>query len=51
MNQLIMKCIHGLGKAMQEKDSDEIKLKQDQAQREEMKKNIEQAKEKTDDMK
>lgn len=51
MNELTMKCIHSLGKAMRAKDADEIKLKMDQAAREEAKKKVEEAKEKTDDLK
>lgn len=46
-----MKCIHSLGKAMREKDADEIKLKRDQAERQKMALNVEEAKTKTDDIK
>lgn len=51
MNEVTMKCIHSVGNAMKEKDSDEIKIKMNQAAREEALKKTEEAKEKTDDVK
>ena len=46
-----MKTLQGLGKAMREKDADEIKLKKDQYEREQAKRAVEEAKQKTGEMK
>jgi hypothetical protein len=43
--------VKALGKAMREKDADEIKLKQNEMERAEAKKKVEEAKEKTGDIK
>lgn len=51
ITEAAMKTIHSLGKAMREKDADEIKVKQDQMAREEAKKKVEEAKEKTGEIK
>ena len=51
MAEKLMKTLQGLGKAMREKDADEIKLKKDQYEREQAKKAVEEAKQKTGEMK
>lgn len=43
MNEELLKTFQGLAKAMRQKDADEIKLKQDAAQREEAKAKAQQA--------
>lgn len=48
---LTFKTVQSLGKAMREKDADEIKLKKDAMEREEARKLVEEAKEKTDAIK
>lgn len=51
MSDLLLKTIKSLNQAMRDKDADENKLKQDQVKREQAKKAVEEAKEKTGDMK
>lgn len=51
MSDLLLKTIKGLNQAMRDKDADEIKLKQDQMNREQAKKAVEEAKEKTGEIK
>jgi hypothetical protein len=47
MSELLLKTCLSLGKALREKDADAIKVKQDQAERENAKKAVEEAKETT----
>ena len=51
MSELLLITIKGLNKAMRDKDADENKLKQDQKNRENAKKAVEEAKVKTSDIK
>jgi hypothetical protein len=51
MTDLVFKTTQSLGKAMREKDVDEIKILKDKMEREQAKKLVEEAKEKTDDLK
>ena len=51
MNDLLLKTIMSLNKAMREKDVDDVKIKKDQLEREQAKKNFEEAKATTDDKK
>ena len=51
LNEMTMKAIHSLSKAMSENNTDEMKIKQDQLARVEAKKSVEEAKQKTGDMK
>jgi hypothetical protein len=47
MNEMALKCIHTLGKALKEKDGDDLKLKKDKMEREQAKKAVEEAKKNT----
>ena len=49
--EMLLKTIMSLGKAMREKDVDEVKILKDKMEREQAKKLVEEAKEKTDDVK
>jgi activator of HSP90 ATPase len=51
LNEAALKVIMSLGKAMRERDADEIKVKKDKMEREQAKKLVEEAKEKNDDVK
>jgi prophage antirepressor-like protein len=51
MNALLLKTVMSLGKAMQQKDVDELKIMKDKMEREQAKKLVEEAKEKNDDIK
>ena len=51
LNELTLKTVQSLQKAMRDKDADEIKLKRDQMEREEAKKAVEEAKKQTGEIK
>lgn len=51
MNDLLLKTVMGLGEAMRERDVDEVKILKDKMEREQAKKNFEEAKATTDDVK